>query len=172
MGGMTAQELALRHPEHVRTLALGCTTAGGAAMTPPSMDDLQLLFEAQQSGDRMKALRAAYEINMSSRLRDDEAVYVRFAELAAMAPVPTSVILTQLQAIGSHDTIDRLGEIRVPTAVLHGTEDRMLPYPNAQPIADAIKDAELHTFDGAGHLFFWDDGARTARIVDELSAQA
>lgn len=171
MGGMTAQELALRHPEHVRTLALGCTTAGGEAMTPPAMEDLQMLFEAQQSGDRERALRAAYEINMSERLHADEAVYARFGELAAMAPVPTSVILTQLQAIASHDTIGRLPQIRVPTAVLHGTQDRMLPYPNAQPIAEAIEHAELHTFEGAGHLFFWDDGERAARIVEELSAQ-
>lgn len=172
MGGMTAQELALRHPEHVRTLALGCTTAGGQAMTPPSMEDLQLLFEAQQSGDRERALRAAFEINMSSALHGDAAVWERFAELSALAPVPASVILTQLQAIASHDTGGRLGELRVPTAVLHGTEDRMLPYPNATPLAEGIRGADLHTFDGAGHLFFWDDGARTARIVEELSAQA
>ncbi len=58
MGGMVAMSLALRHPEKVRTLGIGCSTAGGALMTFPAQDDIQNLFAAQQSGDIDRALRA------------------------------------------------------------------------------------------------------------------
>ncbi len=57
MGGMVAQELALAHPERVRTLALGCTYCGGEGgiATPPEV--LRRLTEAMMSGDRQLALR-------------------------------------------------------------------------------------------------------------------
>lgn len=61
----------------------------------------------------------------------------------------------------------------MPTAVLHGTADRMLPYPNALAIQECLDGrATLETFDDAGHLFFWQDGERTADILGALSAQA
>lgn len=170
MGGMTAQELALRHPEKVRTLALGCTTSGGSGFTYPAQEDIQGLFEAQQSGDRERALRAGYEINLSQRWWNDEDAYARFKELTALAPVSVPVIMSQFQAITMHDTVDRLGEIKVPTAVMHGTEDRLLPYPNATPTHEGIAGSTLHTFEGAGHLFFWEDPERVADVLEELAA--
>lgn len=172
MGGMTAMELTLRHPEKVRTLALGCTTAGGAALTPPSQEDLGNLFGAQQSGDKLAAIRAGWEINVSEKLWHDEERFARFVELTELAPVPVHVILGQLQAIASHDVAGRLNEINVPAAVLHGTEDRMLPYPNHAPIHENIAGSTLDTFDGAAHLFFWEAPERTAQILHDLSARS
>ena len=171
MGGMTALELTLRHPEKVRTLALGCTTAGAAAMTNPDTADIQALFEAQASGDREKALRAGYEINLSPRFHDDQASWERFKAQSMLSPVPVAVIMGQLQAIGSHDTAERLPEITVPTAIMHGKLDRLLPYPNAAPIHQGIPGSTLDTFDDAGHMYFWEEGDRTAEILESLSAR-
>lgn len=172
MGGMTAIELALRHPERVRTLALGCTTSGGAGFTFPAQEDIQNLFEAQQSGDRERAVRAGYEINFSEPWWSNDEAYARFKELTALAPVSVPVIMGQFQAITLHDAVDRLGEITVPTAVMHGTADRLLPYPNAKATHEGIPGATLDTFDGAGHLYFWEDGHRTADVLEELAARS
>jgi pimeloyl-ACP methyl ester carboxylesterase len=172
MGGMTALEFTLRHPERVRTLGLGCTTAGGALMTQPDPTDIQRLFEAGQSGDRLVAFRAGFELNVSEKWWDDQAAFDRFVELSERAPVPMSVIMGQLQAIAAHDVGDRLGDITVPTAVMHGTADRMLPYPNCKPIHEGIPGATLDTFEGAGHLYFQEEGARTAEILEGLSRRS
>jgi 3-oxoadipate enol-lactonase len=172
MGGMTAQHLALRHPQLVRTLALGCTTAGGALMSYPSQDDIQHLFAEQQSGDINRALRAGYEVNLSESWWSDDAAYDRFKAVTERAPVPVPVIMGQVQAIASHDVGEQLSGLSVPAAVLHGTADRMLPYPNGVAIHERIPGATFDTFDGSGHLFFWEDGQRTADILAGLSARA
>ncbi|MDQ8045678.1 MAG: alpha/beta fold hydrolase [Solirubrobacteraceae bacterium] len=172
MGGMTAMELTLRHPEKVRTLGLGCTTAGGAFMTQPNPADIQRLFEAQQSGDKDLAFRAGFEVNFSEKWWTDEALVQEFLRLSLLAPVPLSVVMSQLQAIGQHDVGARLGEISVPTAVMHGTVDRMLPFPNATPIHEGIAGATLDVFEDAGHLYFWEEPLRVAAILEQLSTRS
>ena len=70
-----------------------------------------------------------------------------------------------------HDgTIDRLSSIRVPTIVLHGTLDRLVQPANASLLAATIPGARLHWFDGAGHLFWTDQPAATAAVINGFLA--
>lgn len=173
MGGMTAQELALRHPERVRSLVLGCTTAGGAAATWTSQDDMARLVTALQSRDQGAALRASWEINVSAAFageRDDR--YEEFVEVTLAHRVALRILSEQMQAIVGHDTVSRLEAITVPTTIAHGTEDLLLPYPNGLALAEAVPGATLETFEGAGHLFFWEDPERAARVALDTSARA
>jgi pimeloyl-ACP methyl ester carboxylesterase len=165
MGGMVAQELALRHPERVRTLTLGCTYAGGPGATLTSQDVGLRLFESMQSGDRERALRVGWEVNVSRRFAADEEQFAEFRRRALEVPANVPTIMAQMQAIMPHDTSARLGEIRAPTLVIHGTEDEMLSYRNGEAIAGAIPNARLEILDGVGHLFFWEEPERSAELV-------
>ena len=170
MGGMIAQELALRHPDRVRTLTLGCTYAGGegGALTGPEV--MQKLTESMLSGDRERAIRAGWEVNVSEPWRSDEEHFAPFHDLAQRIPAALEVIQAQMVAIGSHDTSERLHEISAPTLVIHGTADQMLPVSNATAIADRIPGARLELFEGVGHLFFWERPERSAQLVQERAA--
>jgi pimeloyl-ACP methyl ester carboxylesterase len=167
MGGMVAQELALRHPERLRTLTLGCTYAGGDGSSLTSPEVGGKLIESMQSGDRERALRVGWEANVSERFAAEEEQYAEFRRRAIEVPANLPTIMAQMQAIMPHDTSAQLGDIDVPTLVLHGSEDQMLPSRNGEAIARAIPGARLEIFDGVGHLFFWEEPERSAALVRE-----
>jgi 3-oxoadipate enol-lactonase len=169
MGGMVAQELALRHPERIRTLTLGCTYCGGEGSALASSEVSSKLAEAMMSGDRERAIATAYEVNVSPGYGADKSAYATFYEMATALPVAVPVIMLQAQAIQAHDTLDRLGEISAPTLVIHGTEDEMLPFSNAALIASRIPGARLETLEGVGHMFWWEQPERSAEAIRALA---
>ena len=166
MGGMTAQEFVLNHPGRVRRLALGCTYAGGVGSSLVAPGAL-MMFEAGASGDLDKAIRAGYEANLSPAFRSDESRFEPFRDANLSVRVPIEVVLRQAQAAFVHDTSTRLPSVAAPTLVLHGTEDQMILYSNGLHVASLIPGARLHTFDGVGHLFFWEEPDRTAALLRE-----
>ncbi|MGP0102366.1 MAG: alpha/beta fold hydrolase [Solirubrobacteraceae bacterium] len=165
MGGMIAQELALAAPERIRTLTLGCTYCGGEGSQLAAPEALQGLVEAMMSGDRERALRASWEINVSPAMADDEDAYARFVEIATRRRVSVPVIMAQMQACAAHDTQARLGQLRMPTLVVHGTLDQLLPVANGRLIGSLIPGAQLEILDGVGHLFFWERPERAAELL-------
>jgi pimeloyl-ACP methyl ester carboxylesterase len=165
MGGMIAQDLALDHPELLRTLTLGCTYCGGAgsALAPPEV--IGKLSQAMMSGDRDRAIRTGWEANVSEPFAGDPDAWGRFASIAARRAVAVEVVMAQMQAIASHDTSARLSSITAPTLVIHGSEDQMLPVANGRMIASLMPKSHLEVFEGVGHLFFWEQPERSAELV-------
>jgi len=172
MGGMAAQELTLRHPGRVRSLVLGCTSPGHVLGTWTDPEVMGGLVAALQSGDAARAMRASWEINVSPTFAARQDVYDEFVAVTRANRVSLRVISAQMQAIGGHDTSERLGAIAVPVTVVHGTADQMLPYPNAPVLAAAIPGAELVTLEGVGHLYFWERPEDAVRVALETSARA
>jgi 3-oxoadipate enol-lactonase len=170
MGGMVAQELALRHPERIRTLTLGCTYCGGEGSALASNEVSTKLAEALMSGDPDRAIATSYEVNVSPGYGADQSAYATFYEMATALPTAVPVIMLQVQAIDAHDTLDRLGEITAPTLVIHGTADELLPYSNAVLIASRIPGARLETVEGVGHMFWWEQPERSAEAIRALVA--
>lgn len=173
MGGMVAQEIVLRHPDRVRALVLGCTYAGGegSALTDRAIvAELTQLFMAGKVGEAMST-GWGYNVSPDFVAQHPEA----FAHIKAIAkelPGRLDVMLAQVQAIGSHDTSERLEDIRAPTLVIHGSADQILPVANGRAIAARVPGARLEIFDGVGHLFWWERPERSAELVLEATAAA
>ena len=166
MGGMIAQELALAHPERIRSLTIGATYCGGPDGTLMADEDLRMLGAAMASGDREQVLRAMWVINLSPDFRADESHYAAFHAMAIELQAPKDVIFQQMQACANHDTSARLGDVKVPTQVIHGTADRLLGVNNGAQIA-ALLSVEPQLLEGVGHMFWWEQPERSAALVRE-----
>ena len=172
MGGMIAQELALAEPGRLRSLTLGCTYCGGPGSQLMPQENVEKLAAGMMSGDRDKAIRASYEVNLSPAFRADEDAYAAFHEMAISVPARKATIELQVQAIFGHDTSSRLSEIATPTLIVHGTEDGVLPFPNGEQIASLIPKARFEPLEDVGHMFWWEQPQRSAELIREHALAA
>ena len=153
LGGMIAQELALRYPESVRTLMLGGTMAGGPTAMFAGPEVVQQLISLAGM-----PLVQALEVGLALLYSEDyiaknKGELVRRALLNAHLMAPMYAIQRQFMAIVGFNTFGRLSEIRSPSLVLTGTADRVIPAHNSRLLAEGIAGARLVEFEGAGHGF-------------------
>ncbi len=167
MGGMVAQELAVRAPDRVRTLTLGGTTPGGTQAKATATEVVQEITAAVLSGDRERMLRTGYEIVVSAQFAADPANYAQFEAVARRHPADITVLMSQYAAINGHDAYARLRGLQLPTLVIHGTADRMLEAINGELIASLVPGARLELLEGVGHLFFVEEPERSAGLIRE-----
>lgn len=172
MGGMIAQELALAHPERLRSLTLGCTYCGGPGSGLMPEENARKLMDGLASGDREQAIRASYEVNLSPGFRADEGNYAAFHEMATRVPAAKQTIELQVQAIFGHDTSGRLGEISPPTLIVHGTVDGVLPFAEGELIASLMPGASFEPLEDVGHMFWWERPERSAELIREHALAA
>jgi pimeloyl-ACP methyl ester carboxylesterase len=155
MGGMIAQELALRHAPRLQTLTLGCTTCGGKHAIPPPPESLKLLTAPRDGASPEELIRRAWPLQFPK-----EYIEHHRAELEAKIPrllqypTPPSAYMRHLEATYGLKTYDRLPEITTPTLVVTGEEDVLIPARNSEIIAERIPGARFHAIPDAGHAFF------------------
>jgi pimeloyl-ACP methyl ester carboxylesterase len=164
MGGTIAQELALAHPEKIRTLTLGATFCGGPETTLMASEDLRMLGAAYASGDPVAVMRAMWEINLSPAFREDDSRFEAFRAMGARLPAPRPVVMQQMRACANHDASARLHELSMPTLVIHGTADRLIEVSNGELIARLIP-APIELLEGVGHMFWWEQPGRAAELI-------
>jgi 3-oxoadipate enol-lactonase len=153
LGGMVAQQLALRHEDRVRSIVLGATHPGGPRAVRPS-DDVIAFFRRRASMSAKDAARASVPFNYGPRCRREhkdriaEDIQRRLAH-----PFPERAYKAQMVAASLHNCYRRLKRIEAPTLLVHGREDRIVPVANAEILAERIPRAELRILDHAGHLY-------------------
>jgi len=174
MGGMIAQEMALRHPEKVRSLILGATSPGGPHAVAPDAQALRALLDQGAAVD--SAINSALLdvlISPTYLAERGSEVLQKFQGLADYPATPPESYAAQLQAAARHDTYDRLPDIAAPTLVLHGTDDPLLPVGNARILAERIPGAKLVLLEGARHGYILEKQAEAdAAVLEFLHAHA
>ncbi len=156
LGGMVAQELALTYPDRIRRLVLGATSAGGSAATPP--DELTLAFferRAEMPFEEAVWASVPYLYSDTTRRRHGGRIAADIAQ-RLRSHIEPKPYRAQLAAARAHDAAERVPEISVPTLVVHGDADRMLPAVNGRRLAELVPGAELQMWKGAGHLYTTD----------------
>jgi len=155
MGGMIAQELALRHPDRVNRLVLGSTHCGGSQRIPPHPNVIQRFannkgLSPEEIVDKNLTLLVTPQF-----LRSGSDALKRYKERQLKAPLqPDYALKRQLDAIGGFDACGRIGNIQVPTLVLSAECDILVPPENGRLLSIHIPHAVEKSFAGAGHLIY------------------
>ncbi len=152
MGGMVAQHLALRHPELVRGLVLVSTTPGGAASTPATERGREALFLSAEIEAGARARQALALMTADGFPERHPEAFEQAERNARLHPQSAESYKRQFRAVRSHDVSAELGQIHVPTLILHGETDDLIPLPNAQRLADGIPVAQFKTYPQTGHM--------------------
>jgi 3-oxoadipate enol-lactonase len=156
MGGMIAQEIALRHPARVRTLQLHATLARPDAY----MHALSGAWgEVRPRVEREEWLRMLTLWLFAPVTFADRPELVELLVQNALAnPYPQSLtgFLRQGEAVRAHDTLEQLDRIRCPTLVSVAEHDILVPPRFSQVIAQRVPGAEMKTVADAGHAYIWE----------------
>ncbi len=174
MGGMIAQQLAVRHAQRVKSLTLMMTSSGARHLPHPTLRVRAALASKPPDANDMNALLAHYA--RIYRLIGSPGYPAAATELNARLELavrrsfrPTSVA-RQLMAIAADgDRSALLREISRPTQIVHGRADPLVPLPAGLDLAAKIAGAQIDVIDGMGHdlpTLLW------PRFVDGICAAA
>jgi len=168
MGGMIGMRVALRHPEVLRSLTLIDTTARGEE--PDRVERYEAFRGILESGGIEHVLPAMPPIFLKDQFiaEHPEAVenwfeMLRRSDHASVARASRSVDARD-------DITEQVGEISVPTLVIHGTEDAAIDPEKGEELARTIPGARLEWIAGAGHQSNVDSADEVTRLVAEFIA--
>jgi 3-oxoadipate enol-lactonase len=167
MGGLIAQELTLNEPDRVRSLVLASTHVGipHAGEADPEVATILAQAAKLPTRDRMVSLEPLLYAAGTSRSEIELDHQVRESR-----PTEESGYLNQLLGASTWERLADLPQIGVPTLVLHGAIDRLVPPAHGRVLAEAIPGARLNLLEGAGHELFTDRENDAAQAVIEFIA--
>ena len=174
MGGMIVQLMAANYPE--RTLSMtSIMSSSGKAGLPGARPDIQRQFMVKRPPDasREEAVAFGAELVSAFSYPDPARPENAHAEMAAKAfdrgyyPVGTRRQLLAIIADGSR--VDRLKTIKVPTLVVHGGADPLVPKEGSEDIARLVPGARLEIIDDMAHDL---PPSQVGRMVDLIAGHA
>lgn len=156
MGGMIAQHMADLAPERVQSLTLVMTSSGAQGLPAPSSELLALLAR-RDAASRAQALEQQADLLAalgSPAVSDDRRLLLQQAQIAYDRAFNPEGVQRQLLAIlAEASRVELLNRLQVPTLVVHGTADPLLPVMHGVHVAAHIKGSELKLIPGLAHRF-------------------
>jgi 3-oxoadipate enol-lactonase len=167
MGGMVAQELALRHPQRVNRLILVCTAPPVPAQVVPDpapfLAALATPAPGQELRDLIRNVWSSYAA--PSFAEDHPEVFDEVSAQILTRVTPRQRIFEQMRAIWSWHGSNRLRRLEIPTTVVHGDRDPLMPVGNGMRLSRLIPSAEYIELEGVGHLPPHEAGADLLKIL-------
>jgi 3-oxoadipate enol-lactonase/4-carboxymuconolactone decarboxylase len=164
MGGLTAQAMALRHPDRVKALVL-CDTApriGTAELWQSRMERIRQNGMASIGDATMKRwFPARYHAEYPGEIRGWQSLVTR---------MPAEGYLATCGVLAESDLSNQVGQIHVPTLALCGSEDVATPPAQMRELVETLPNARFALVEGAGHLPCIDHPATFATLINEFVA--
>ncbi len=170
LGGFIAQELVVTRPDLVARLILASTNYGGMKVIPITPEAMKVLTD--RSGDPVDLVRRGIAIACAPGFAErNMRVAKELLEYRFTNPVPPAQYAAQVAAGAgmtafADEVVDqRMSAIRVPTLILFGEFDMVVPPGNASMMADKIAGAKVTILPDVGHMFPVEDPGATVDAI-------
>jgi pimeloyl-ACP methyl ester carboxylesterase len=174
MGGMIAQETALRAPQRIAGLVLAATAPPMPAYRPTTSFFAAALLRPPGRRQTLEDyFRGLWSQAVARGFVDahPEVIEELVAQILAR-PTPRSMLVHQLRAVLGWGHASRLATIASPTVVLHGREDRFIDVSAGRRLSELIPGSRFVELDGVGHLVACEAPKAAADAIDEVSRRA
>jgi pimeloyl-ACP methyl ester carboxylesterase len=172
MGGMIAQEFAMRSPERLVGLVLAATAPPMPAYRPRTSGGMAWAL--------MRPVRRHETLEEYFRSLWSTAVGEGFAaqspeildELVAQIvqrPTPRAMLVHQLRAVVGWGHAERLARVDCPTVVVHGTEDSFIDVSAGRRLAELIPSCRFVELPKVGHLIAHEAPEVAAELIDSVA---
>ena len=154
MGGMIGQEMAMRYPDRVLTLTSIMSTTGDPLLPGPRQEALEMLFRPipMDRDAYITYFTEVWQYLSRPRYPMDHATMRHLGDMTFMRGVEPAASARQFAAIiASGSRKVRLGSVTIPTLVIHGSDDPLVPVEGGIDTARSIPGAHLMIMEGMGH---------------------
>lgn len=169
MGGAIAQQVALKAPKRVISLIL---TSTFASVSPAFKKALNLICDLKEDTDPavLKQLNLWMTYGQYTQIHHPEKIEKSIEEDAAYPyPMPVYAYKAQCGACLSHNTADRLHELKMPVLIAAGTKDLFMNIEKTMELVHGIPQAEFYLAPEGGHVHQWEyPGAYDSVVVGFL----
>ena len=166
LGGTVAQTLALNHPRRIRRMVLAATSVG-IGLVPGRWSSVIHLYNPMRYYSKLY-----YEWTIGpmagGQARNDPMFIERHGELRRMHRPNLLGYYTQMAAISSFSSLSWLKDIEVPTLVVTGDDDPLIPPVNSYLLARRIPEARLLVSPDDGHLILFDSESPALTQIHEF----
>lgn len=167
MGGMIAQHFAHRHPGKTRTLTSIFSTTGNARLPKAKKEAMETLVKRPASMDEevlvAHGIKLAHAIGSPGYRPDPARLEERTREAVRRSVYPEGPLRQMAAIIADGERTSMLKDLSVPTLVLHGEDDPLIPVEHGHHTAETIPNARIRTWPGWGHDL-------PTELVDEIAS--
>ena len=165
LGGMVAQELAIRFPQRVDRLVLACTTPGWPYGYPMPRASVQRMTAAASLPVEAAQRSLVENALATDTLKEHPELVERIVrnQKARSGDAASWKALANAGATYSGGTRQSL--IGAPTLIMYGDADEVVDPRNSKLLSGRIPHSQVEVFPGLGHLFFWEKPAQFAKAV-------
>jgi len=155
MGGMIAQEVALNYPQRVEKLILWGTACGGRKSVPPDLAAYKLLLGAIEDLTPERLAKSTIPLAYTIDFIKNNPEYINDKiQRILKCRIPFSSYARQMKAMLNFNTCRRLKKMEIPTLIMQGKKDILVPPQNAEILAEVIPGAQLVFFEHSAHAIF------------------
>ncbi|WP_341886804.1 alpha/beta fold hydrolase [Variovorax sp. YR752] len=170
MGGAIGQEIALRHPARVRTLVSIMATSGAPDLPPPQALQVLLTPTPLDRAGYIARQQQVMKVLRAGSHPDEEALDAARAGRTFERGLHPAGYARQLAAIiASGSRRERLASLKVPTLVIHGDVDPLVPLECGKDVARHVPGAKMVTIEGMGHAL---PKVTWAPVIDAIAGHA